>query len=63
MLFRSDRKIKKAIEMSNNYKVALTPNIIVNAKQNSYVVNFSMVPDPETLFKVVDYLIQNHPTT
>ncbi len=61
--FDIDRKIKKAIEMSNNYKVALTPNIIVNAKQNSYVVNFSMVPDPETLFKVVDYLIQNHPTT
>lgn len=54
--FDVDRKIKKAKEMSSYYNIFATPNIIINNKKRSYMVNFSMVPDAETLFKVVNYL-------
>lgn len=59
--FDVDRKLKKAIEIANNYKILVTPNIIIIGKNNSYMVNFTMVSEPETLFKVVDYLVQNNP--
>jgi len=59
--FDIDRKLKKAIEIANNYKIVVTPNIIIIGNKNSYMVNFTMVTEPETLFKVVDYLIQNNP--
>lgn len=59
--FAVNRKLKKAIEMANNYKILVTPNIIVVGKNNSYMVNFTMVSEPETLFKVIDYIIKNNP--
>ena len=58
--FDIDRKIKKATEMATQYKIIITPNVIVNGKNNSYMVNFSMVPNSETLFKVINYLIENN---
>ncbi len=59
--FDIDRKVKKATEIANYYKIGITPNIIVNGKNNSYMVNFSMVPDPQTLLQVVNYLLQKNP--
>ena len=47
--------------MATQYKIIITPNVIVNGKNNSYMVNFSMVPNSETLFKVINYLIENNP--
>ena len=60
--FNIDRKMKQAISIAKAYKVFVTPNIIINGKNNSYMINFAMVPDPETLFKVIDYLIKENPT-
>ncbi|MGD0465274.1 MAG: thioredoxin domain-containing protein [Gammaproteobacteria bacterium] len=59
--FDVDRKVKKAIEIAAQYKVIITPNVIINGKNNSYMVNFSMVQDPETLFKVINYLVKANP--
>ena len=60
--FDVDRKVKKAIETATQYKVMITPNVIVNGKNNNYMVNFSMVQDSETLFKVINYLLKANPT-
>jgi protein dithiol oxidoreductase (disulfide-forming) len=60
--FDIDRKVKKAIEATSHYKIFVTPNLIINGKNNSYMINFTMVKDPEMLFKVADYLIKNNPT-
>ncbi len=60
--FDVERKVKKAMEITKMYNVRVTPNIIVNVEKNSYMINFTMIPNVETLFKVIDYLIKEHPS-
>lgn len=55
------RKVKKSIEAASVYGVSVTPNVILNVAKNSYMINFTMVKNPETLFKVIEYLIKESP--
>ncbi len=55
------RKTKNAIEISKKYNINITPNIIINFKNNSYMVNLTMVKDIDTLFKVIEHLIKFTP--
>jgi protein-disulfide isomerase len=61
--FDVDRKIQKAKEAANAYEINVTPNIIVNANQKSYMVNLAMVPNLETLFKVIEFIIKENPNS
>ena len=55
------RKVEKAKLIADTYGIKVTPNFILNIKQSSYRINFTMVHDIETLFKIIDYLINNQP--
>jgi len=59
--FDVERKVKKSIEIAKMYEIHITPSIVINGEKNSYMVNFTMVKDPEMLFKVMDYLIKENP--
>lgn len=60
--FDVERKVKRATEIAKMYDIRVTPNIIVNVKKNSYMINFTMVQNAETLFKIIDYLIKENPS-
>lgn len=61
--FDIERKVKKSMEIAKMYDVHVTPNIVVNVKNMSYMINFTMVQNIETLFKVIDYLIKENPSS
>lgn len=56
--FNVDTKVKRADELSIAFEIDATPNIIVNGVKGTYMTNLAMTKDTETLFAVIDYLVQ-----
>lgn len=59
--FDISRKTRNAIEISKKYKITITPNIVLNFKNNSYMINLTMNKDINSIFKIIEYLIQFTP--
>lgn len=58
--FDIERKIKNSLQLVKVFNINLTPDVIIQFKNNSYLVNLTMVPDLKNLFEVIEYLISHN---
>lgn len=57
--FGVNRQMRKADEISKIYKVAMTPEMVINGPYASYTVDFTKVDnDSPKLFRLLDYILK-----
>lgn len=54
--FTVDRQFKKAIKLSQLYKITVIPSFVVHGKEGIYSTNIRMAGGVDEVFKVVEYL-------